>query len=337
MARRYTIADWQQKLNALNQPLIVVNSRKENGKEIFSIQCCECNNIFEVDRKAISTACILRKNNIYTTRWCPICNKKKCVEGLNDIATVRKDLIEYFVNPEDAKKYSVGSHAKVLLKCPDCGNEKTSVVSNLCTNGFSCNYCSDNLSLGNKIMRNLCLQLPLDEYDFEFTDIWTQGKQYDCYFSYNNIKYLVEIDGRQHFMDTDWATKEQQEQNDLLKNYLAQKNGYKIIRIKACKSNFDYIKENILKSELSEIFNLENINWDIIYKQTITSMDIIIADYYMSHKDLFLKEIANYFHISYPTLKKALQKMTKIGLCDYSKEKSFKNAMRLLKERRNVA
>jgi len=337
MARKYDIKDWQKKLDDLNQPLTVIDKKEKDKKEFFAIYCHNCNNTFDVNRKALSTACILRNNGKCTTNWCPICNRKRCVEEFNDIATVRKDLIKYFKNSEDAKKYSVGSHAKVCLRCPDCGNEKKYIISNLCSHGFHCDYCSDNLSLGNKIIRNLCLQLPLDEYIIEFSDAWTQKKVYDCYFSYKNKKYLIEIDGRQHVMDTSWATKEAQEKNDLLKNDLAETNDYKIIRIKAYESNFDYIKNNILKSELSVIFNLKDINWNVIYKQTITSMDILVAQYFMSHKNLFLKEIAEYFKISHPTLKKMLVKMSNVGLCDYDKDKAFKNAMKNLKERRDAA
>lgn len=224
MARRYTIEDWQQKLNALNQPLIIEGSRKENEKEIFAIHCIKCDYTFDADRKALSTACLLREKDKNKAHWCPKCNRKRNIEGYNDVATMRKDLIKYFINSEDAKKYSIGSHKEVRLKCPDCGNEKTYTISNLCSRGFHCDYCSDNLSLGNKIIRNLCLQLPLDEYDFEFSDTWTQRKLYDCYFSYEGKKYLVEMDGRQHVRDTNWATKEEQEANDLLKNDLAKKN-----------------------------------------------------------------------------------------------------------------
>lgn len=112
--------------------------------------------------------------------------------------------------------------------------------------------------------------------------------------------------------------------------------GYKIIRIKAYKSDFDYIKNNILESELSKIFDLNNVNWDIVYNKTTTSRDVIIAEYYMSHKNLFLKEIAEYFHISYPTLRRILQKMARIGLCDYNKKETFQNAMKNLKERGNM-
>ena len=327
MARRFTVDDWQQKLNALNQPLVIVGKTKVEKKEIFTILCYKCGLTFEADRKALCTACNLREKGKYQVNWCPICNGKRLVKGFNDVATLRSDLVKYFVNQEDAHENTINSHVKALLRCPECGKEKNKDIWNLCQRGFYCDYCDDKVSLGNKIIRNLILQLPVDEYAIEYLDTWTQNRRYDCYFSYQGIKYLIEIDGLQHIKNTNWATEEQQRTNDALKTELADKNGFKLIRIKAYKSDFDYIKENILNSELAIIFDLSYINWDSIYEQTITSLNVEMAKYYKEHEDMMLNDIAKHFHVSEPTLRKALKKLTKVGLCDYSKEKSYENAI----------
>lgn len=323
--RKFTVDDWQQRLNELKQPLIIESKRKEGNKEIFTILCYRCGNSFDADRKAIFTACNLRKNGRQTD-WCPICNQKRVVQGLNDVATLRKDLVKYFVKPDDARKYGIGSHAKAKLKCLECGKERDVEIADFCNRGFYCPYCSDNISLGNKIIRHLIRQLPVDESTIEFSDIWTQKKIYDCYFMYQGKKYLIEIDGLQHIRGTNWATKEDQQENDALKNKLAKENGYELIRIKAYKSDFEYIKENILESRLAELFDFKLVDWETIYKQTITSMNVEMAKYYMEHEDMMMKDIADHFHVSHVTLRKALKKLTKMGLCDYSKEKSYENA-----------
>jgi very-short-patch-repair endonuclease len=325
MARRFTIDDWQQRLNKLNQPLLIVGKYKQGKKEIFTLQCYKCGVSFEADRLSLFTACNLREKGKYQTNWCPICNKKKIRRGINDVATLRKDLIKYFDNPNDAEKYGIGSHARVKLRCPICNQPKTLQVCDLCSKGFHCDYCNDNVSLGEKIIRNLILQLPIEEYDFEFTDSWTQNKRYDCYFMYDNKKYLIEVDGEQHIKNTSWSSKEWQNQNDLFKTKLALDNGFYLIRVKAYKTDFDYIKQSVLESELSEIFDLSKIDWNVICKQTVTSRNVEIAKYYKEHEDMMLKDIAEHFHISYPTLTSTLRKMTQLGICDYSKEKAFKN------------
>ena len=34
---------------------------------------------------------------------------------------------------------------------------------------------------------------------FEYKDKWTNGKIYDVYFEINNEKYVIEMDGAQHY------------------------------------------------------------------------------------------------------------------------------------------
>lgn len=334
MAKRFTIDDWQQRLNKLNQPLLIIEKRKEDKKEVFTLQCYKCGGTFDADRRALKTACLLREKGKYQINWCPICNRRNVVKGINDVATLRKDLIQYFDDFEDSQKYGIGNHERVRLRCPVCKQTKMSQVCDLCAKGFHCDYCNDNVSLGEKIIRNLILQLPIKEYDFEFTDSWTQSKRYDCFFKYDNKKYLIEVDGEQHIKNTSWSSKEWQNQNDSLKSKLAQDNGFHLIRIKAYKTDFDYIKQSVLESKLSELFDLSEIDWNVICKQTVTSRNVEIVEYYMSHKTMLIKDMAEHFHVSQPTLTRTLEKLTKIGMCDYSREKVFLNGRKTCVENR---
>ena len=54
-----------------------------------------------------------------------------------------------------------------------------------------------------------------------------------------------------------------------MKDYLAISNGYDIIRIDCMKSDFEYIKCNVLKSKIAEIVNFEKTNWDELEKSLI--------------------------------------------------------------------
>lgn len=327
MARRFTIEEWQNRLNEIQQPLVIVGKyrQKESKKEIFTIQCYKCGGIFEATRYSIRSACDSRMQNPQISNWCPICHGSQIIRGINDVASLRPDLVKYFVNQEEAQKYGTGNPARVQLRCLECGQVKQARIADLCRYGFHCDYCNDNVSLGEKIVRNLILQLPIDEFDYEFVDAWTQNKRYDAYFLYRKVKYLIEIDGEQHIKNTSWSTEEWQGENDLLKTDLALKNGFRLIRIKAYKTNFEYIKKNILNSELSKIFDLSHIDWDIICKQTVTSRNLEIAKYYQEHEGIMIKEIASYFHVSTPTVTSSLRKLSMVGLCDYSKEKAFAN------------
>lgn len=316
-----SLEEWQQRINETFPQIILLNKTRPKGTkdDPYLLYCNICGGNFEANRKALQTAYYIRKKEKIKCNWCPICNGGKCVKGINDIATIRKDLVKYFVNLMDAEKFSTGSHKRVKLKCPDCGKIKESTVADLCAKGFSCNYCSDKVSFPNKICRNLIIQLPVDEYDFEFVDTWTQNKRYDCYFRYKNKKYLIEIDGEQHIKNTSWSSKQWQEENDKLKTKLALENGYNLIRIKAYHSTFEYIKQSIFESELSNIFNLDLVEWEKIYEKAITNMNLELGKFYMEHTEMTLKDIAKYFHISMPTLNVALTKLTNLGLCNYKK------------------
>ena len=70
MARRYSIEDWQAKLDNRGQPLTIIDKKQKN----FIIYCHNCNHTFDVKRKALSTACLLREKGKYKINWCPICN-----------------------------------------------------------------------------------------------------------------------------------------------------------------------------------------------------------------------------------------------------------------------
>ena len=54
------------------------------------------------------------------------------------IAVTHPDQVPFFVNPEDAYKYTAGSHKKVLLICPICGRIHEMVIQHFINNGFTC-------------------------------------------------------------------------------------------------------------------------------------------------------------------------------------------------------
>ena len=78
----------------------------------------------------------------------------------NSIYALRKDLLKYFKNPEEAKNLGLMSEKKIKLVCPDCGHETEMMVQNFTRRGFYCKYCKkDGVSFPNKILRGLLKQL----------------------------------------------------------------------------------------------------------------------------------------------------------------------------------
>ena len=82
---------------------------------------------------------------------CPCCNGSVCIAGVNDIATTHPYLVKYFVNPEDATKYTAHSNKKVQIQCTDCGHTKIMTISKLTDRGFKCEKCHDKISYPNKL------------------------------------------------------------------------------------------------------------------------------------------------------------------------------------------
>ena len=339
MPKKLTLKDWKERIQAINPYMDILNETVPKGTEEdpFICHCNKCTGTFAEKKHNIFSAYNKRKSgtidqNIF---WCPVCNGRICITGINDIETIRPDLVQFFVNSQEAKKYTICSNNKVELKCPYCNYKKNMAVYDLNIKGFSCPLCSDKVSFPNKICRCLMQQLPVEKYIIEYKSTWTLGKFYDCYFIYKNKQYVIEFDGEQHYRDTEWSTKKQQNENDNYKDKLAIENGCTIIRINCQKSDFEYIKNNILSSPLSSIFNLEILDWDLIYSKTARNLDIEIGEYYATNSSLTITELSLYFHFSYKVIRRALIKCASLGICDFSKEKVNKNAYKKAIESKN--
>lgn len=164
---------------------------------------------------------------------------------------------------EDCYNISCFSHKKFYFKCLECGivsNKKIS-LDFATLQGYPCQYCSDGFSIPNKFMSNLLNQLNIN-FKSEYSPYYFRKNQH-VDFLLTDYNIIIEMDGNygNH-------TKEY----DYWRDFLNMKyGGYKTIRIDLTddkmykKDLFNYIKEQIIKSELSNLFNLNNINWDCIW------------------------------------------------------------------------
>lgn len=252
----------------------------------------------------------------------------------NFVSVIRPDLLKYFVNKHDADLYTIGSHKKVELKCPICNHIRFMNVYDLCTYGFYCPICSDNISLPNKICRYLISNLPVDNYTFEYVTKWSQGKQYDGYFKFDNKDYLLEFDGAQHFYDSQWTTKDQQQKIDKIKDNLAKENNHLLIRIDCRKSNFEYIMNKIKCSYLAELFDLSKIDWNKCREYTLKNINFEIVEYYNNNPDKTISELCSDLHMGYQKVTDTLKKFSEMGFCNFSKEHIKENQYRKARETR---
>ena len=227
-------------------------------------------------------------------------------------------IAKQFIHPEESHVASSSSN-EVEFACKCCSTVFTDTIRNVVLRGNAvCVYCRDGISYPEKFMCNLLDQLNID-FELHYYDKWTNGYYYDFELKYNNIKYIIEMDGglghghnvfkNANVKDTIIADQE--------KDLLAINNGYKIIRIDCFyNNNFDgrykYVKENVIK-ELSGIFDLSKINFDKCNQYALGSLFYEIVNFYKNNSK-YINDISKKFHLKKTSICKYLKHAMKIGL-----------------------
>lgn len=232
--------------------------------------------------------------------------------------------VNNIINPFEI---NYGSKKKILLICPNCKNEKLISPNDFRYKGISCSECSDGISFPEKFMFNLLKQLNTDfEYQlshliFEWCKDDKHKFKYDFYIP--SLNCIIETHGRQHYENCNrpGARTAQEEQiNDIFKEQLAKKNGINYyISIDCRYSSLKFIKNSILSSELSQLYNLSNINW-LECQQFAYSSFIKTACELWNNKiqDTYL--ISKKLKLSRSSVIKYLKIGNKLNWCDYNSE-----------------
>lgn len=246
----------------------------------------------------------------------------KFVTKENCTATTHPHLVKYFVNECDTYKYSAQSHKKVEMVCPDCGEVKQMIISNLTNHGFSCSSCSDGLSYPEKFMANMLSQLGL-EYKTQFTYDNYQHR-YDFYLpEYNTI---IETHGSQHYnakKNSRWKTLEEEQENDKYKYDLAVKNGIDhYIIIDSRYSTLDWMQKNIMSSPLPNLLGLaeDDVDWIEVYDKCQNSLVKEVCEYWNSH-DTMTGNMQQIFGLSANTIRNYLKIGNELNFCKYDPKK----------------
>jgi hypothetical protein len=130
--------------------------------------------------------------------------------------------------------------------------------------------CSDGISIPNKILRQISFQLGLN-LQFEYSPMWLENKRLDGYD--DDLKIAIEMDGE--YYDNH---KGKRKEVDSWKDEQCLKNGIYVIRINLTdtyeynNNKFKYIKKQILNSPLSLIYDLLNVNWELVWENSLKSL-----------------------------------------------------------------
>lgn len=261
-------------------------------------------------------------NHILRGSGCPYCAGKLVVIGKTDLWTTRPDVARLLKDPKNGYKYSRGSHKKAYFVCPDCGSELYKEIKSVCEQGIGCKYCSDNISYPNKLIRQVLKYTDVKNIDPEWSPVWIGRHRYDIYFEIDHTPYIIEMDGGLGHGNRDIRNMNGQSsvEIDIFKENMAIIHDIETIRIdcnyERVKDRFDYIKNNIIQSRLSDIVNLSNVDWDECNKLSMTSYVPVVAKLFNNGNTI--REISSICGYCEHTIRQWLYRAEEVGICDCS-------------------
>lgn len=259
-------------------------------------------------------------------------------EKSNIIKTIKKSclIVDKFKTKESKKHY--------ICECLDCGIRKEVTEEYLIYKGFTCSYCSDKISYPEKIILLLLKSIGI-KYDYQKMFDWSKkvscpydkkptNKIYDFYIP--SLDIIIEVNGELHYQESKWSNSRPLsyvKENDKYKRYLANKNNIKEYIVIDCSiSDLEYIKENILKSELNKIFDLSSIDWNEINSMSYGSLMKDCSDLWNSGVKS-AQSIADKTGLSKATVITYLKRLAKLKLNDYDPKNELRNGARLTQEK----
>ena len=279
----------------------------------YSCHCNECNKSNNVSEYELvrGTGC----------KYC--CKNSKIITvGLNDVWTTNPELAKLFANSNDGYKYTQCSSKRIDFCCPECGSIiKNKVIRDVLHSGLLCPCCSDGRSYPERLMYNLLLQLNIN-FEYQYSPKWIKPKRYDFYIP--SMQLIIETDGGLGHGCPNKLLNQTEEETLLLDQYkdrLAQEHHMKVVRIDCKKSEFEYIKDNIMNNKMLNKLNLSNINWIKISKDSCRTLVKTVCDIKNNNDNITASQISNIINIGARTIRKYLKIGTKLGWCNYDPNK----------------
>ncbi|EGT3619822.1 hypothetical protein FJ641_10510 [Clostridium perfringens] len=272
-------------------------------------------------------------SNLLRGHSCLVCSNQKTVLDINTIWDTDRWMCDLGVSEEDAKRYSRCSNKKITVKCPDCGKKKQIKLQDIYRYQSICCSCGDGKSYPEKFVVNLLEQLNVD-FEIEYSPKWIKPKRYDFYIPKLNM--IIETHGIQHYIENFQyegnRNLKEEKANDKYKKEIALANGIKrYIELDCRESNLEWIKNSILNSELNDLFDLSNIDWNKCAKFANKNIVKKVCEYWDNKReDEVVNDLMKKFNLSKNATQSYLKKGTKLGWCNYDpkeeKTKGIKKA-----------
>jgi very-short-patch-repair endonuclease len=211
--------------------------KSSDGREfIFN---CDCGHKISMVLKNISSK----------GHWCSFCSHQRLCEDSrcemcfnNSFASVdkSKQLNDKLINPRMLFK---SSNRKLKFDCELCKNVFQTQLSDV-TRGVWCSFCVNKTEL---ILFDILVPIhPTLKRQFK-VDWCKKIKRLPFDFVIEDLKIIIELDGKQHFKQTsNWVSPEETKTNDLYKMKCANENGFSVIRLlqdDVYKNRYDWLGE----------------------------------------------------------------------------------------------
>lgn len=306
MSARKTHEQFVRQLNKINSNIKILGKYQKDNIKI-QCECKACGYIWSAIPSNLLRGSGCRKCSIIKRRKLFAISQSDFIKKIQTI-NQNVDVIGEYIN----------FHTKILCKCKLCNSEFYINPSSIFSyNRITCPVCSDGISYPNKYIRNFLKQLPIENLEFEWKLKNNKQYSYDNHYIYNDIEYIVEADGAQHYQKNKFGKWEPDEvqKRDNIKDKLASDQNIKVIRIDCQISEANYIKDKIISSELSSIFDLSNINWGLCNEESQNSLVRQVCDLYNNgYRNI---DIVNKLHIDRHTVTRYLKAGRELGWCKY--------------------
>lgn len=289
--------------------------RQKNGHMIkaYKYQCIACGyDCGEYYKKGdLHKEHMITESNLKHGAGCTVCSKNGIVAPfINSIHALRPDMEVLLKNKEDAMKYAPQSEQKLACVCPDCGKEYIRSCAKIADYGVPC-VCGDGFSYPEKFMFEVLRQLKV-KFEPQYY-LKNSMYRYDFYLKDHNV--ILEVNGIQHYKQK-WERDEVE--NDKKKKDFAFSCGFtddNYIVLDCRESNLNFIKQSILQSALSSIFDFNTISFEKCAEFATSNLVKEACRLWNDGEDV--KGISEYMKIDKHTIISYLKQGNDIGWCVY--------------------
>ena len=263
---------------------------------------------------------------------CGYCNNRKILRGFNDMWTTNPELATLLKEQELGYELFQFGSQRVDWQCPDCHSIiKNKRVRDVSIDGLSCPNCSPSISYGERYVRTYLMKKHIE---FEQEKIFSFAKQYRYDFYIPKKRTVIEVHGAQHYDKTLFLSPEEQKKIDEEKSKILKKHKLNLIVFDARISEIDFFRESHKNNyQLNNLVHVNSLNKEAVLKNIETNINIQIGKLYNSFNNPspeIVERIADEFKLSLSQTKNILHKMSKAGICEYTKHTKNRKSRQIM-------